>query len=193
MLRASLWTGNNSFTTFSNATLNTLLALLAAGLLMFRKPDRSHWAVIGGSAVFAAAVIYVVGNDVIFQRGASAGASPWYTQPLLAPLIALALLGMSRRPRLGRWLAIAVCLIAAYICIATYIAKLIPLYGGYPEGRTTLSALALWYWRHGADVTSMLSTASPAPPIAIYLGTAVVSTLAVAIALRLTRIIRHNS
>jgi hypothetical protein len=35
MLRATLWTGNNSFTTFSAATLNALLALLAGGLLLY--------------------------------------------------------------------------------------------------------------------------------------------------------------
>ncbi len=80
MLRATLWTGNNSFTSFSVVTLNCLLVLLAAGLAMYvlqavrRAPVPAEWAVLGAMAVYAAAVVYVVGNDVTLLHGASAGA-----------------------------------------------------------------------------------------------------------------------
>jgi hypothetical protein len=188
MLRATLWTGNSSFTDFGAATLNCLLVLLAAGLLLYaRRPKPVEWAVLAAIATLAAAVIYVAGNDVIFQHGASAGPAPWYSLPLLTPLLALLLLGMSRSPRIGRPLGIATCLLWMYIAIATYIAKLIPLYGGYPEGRTTLSGLLHWYATRGPQLTGMLATISLAPPALIYLETAAVTGLAITLAVRLTR------
>ena len=193
MLRATLWSGNNSFTNFATATLNALLALLAAGILMYavqafrgRRPDAGEWAVIGATAVLAAAVTYVVGNDVIFLHGASAGASPWYTEPLLAPLLAIALLGMYRTARLGRTVAAGVCLLWMYTSIATYAVKLIPLYGGYTAGRSTLLQILQWYGSCGAEVTSMLATISLAPPIMMYLETAFVTGLAIILGARVT-------
>jgi hypothetical protein len=188
MLRAALWTGNNSFTNFGTATLNCLLMLLATGVLLYaRRPKPVEWAVIIAVATLGASIIYVAGNDVVFQHGASAGPAPWYSEPLLVPVLALSLLGMSRSPRIGRPFGIATCLLSMYICIATYIAKLIPLYGGYPEGRSTLSGLLHWYATSAAELTSMLSTISLAPPALIYLETAVVTGLAITLAARLAR------
>jgi hypothetical protein len=124
---------------------------------------------------------------VLFQHGVSAGPAPWYSLPLLVPVLALSLLGMSRSPRIGHPLGIGTCLLSMYVCIATYIAKLIPLYGGYTEGRSTLSGLLHWYATSGAELTGMLSTISLAPPALIYLETAVVTGLAITLAARLTR------
>jgi len=192
MLRATLWTGNNSFTSFGTATLNCLLTLLAAGILMYavqafrgRRPSAGEWAILGAVAVFGASVIYVVGNDVIFLHGTSAGASPWYTEILLAPLLGIALLGMSRTRRFGRPVAVAVCLLWMYISVATYVAKLIPLYGGYSGGRSTLREVLRWYASHGADLSSMLSTLCLAPPVMIYIETVVVTGLMIALGIRL--------
>jgi hypothetical protein len=193
MLRATLWTGNNSFTNFSTATLNCLLALLAAGVLMYavqalrtRKLDAGEFAVIGAAAVLGAAIIYVVGNDVILLHGTSAGASPWYTEPLLPPLLAIALLGMSRMPRFGRPVAAGVCLVWMYISIATYLVKLIPLYGGYTAGRSTLREILQWYVSSGAKFTNILSTISLAPPDIIFIETALVTGVAITLGVRLT-------
>jgi hypothetical protein len=187
-LRATLWTGNNSFTNFGTVTLNCLLMLLAAGLLLYAcRPKPVEWAVLAAIAILGASVIYVTGNDVLFQHGVSAGPAPWYSLPLLVPVLALSLLGMSRSPRIGHPLGIGTCLLSMYICIATYIAKLIPLYGGYTEGRSTLSGLLHWYATSGAELTGMLSTISLAPPALIYLETAVVTGLAITLAARLTR------
>jgi hypothetical protein len=158
-----------------------------------RRPDAGEWAILGAVAVFGAAVIYVVGNDVIFLHGASAGASPWYTEPLLAPLLAIALSGMSRTRRFGRPVAIAVCLLWMYICVATYVAKLIPLYGGYSGGRSTLREILRWYASHGAELSSMLSTLCLAPPAMIYIETAVVTGLAIALGIRLAWAVHRSA
>jgi hypothetical protein len=172
MLRATLWTGNNSFTTFSAITLNALL-VCGAGLLAC---SRASARLLGALGIFAAAIIYVAANDVILLHGTSAGPAPWYTLPLLPPLIALAMQGAAR----ARPLAIGFVLLSAYICIATYIVKLIPLYGGYPEGRSTLAGLWHWYTTTGPQLIFSL-----APPTAIYLETAAVTGLAVTLAAKL--------
>jgi hypothetical protein len=200
MLRATLWTGNSSLTNFSVVTLNYLLALLAAGAVMYaadalrRRPvSMGERAVLGAILVYAAAVVYVVGNDVIFLHGASAGAAPWYTQVLLVPLLVFVLLGMSRIQRPGRWVAGVTALLWMYISIATYVIKLIPLYGGFSKGRNTLMETLQWYGASYREITSVLSTISLAPPAIIYLETAAVTGLAVALAIRLVlRIIRSR-
>ncbi len=196
MLRATLWTGNNSFTDFSQVTLNCFLALLAVGVAMYAvqairgTPAPAEWAVLAAVAVYTAAVIYVAGTNVIFEHGASAGVNPWYTQVLLAPGLAMVLLGLSRAPRFGSPTAIAILLLSAYICGVTYLVKLIPLYGGYGKGRNTLKETMEWYASSHRELTSMLSTISLAPPLAIYLETGVVIALAVVIAVRLVNLLR---
>jgi hypothetical protein len=191
MLRATLWTGNNSFTSFSSLTLNCLLALLAVGVVAYffqasrRGITAAEWSVLGFLAVYGAAVILVVGNDVVFLKGASAGAAPWYTIVLLAPALAIVFLGLSRSHRWGHLTAAAIVLLWSYICIATYVVKLIPLYGGYSKGRMTLKETLDFYGSSHHELTSMLSTISLAPPFVIYAGTAVVVSLAVTIAVRL--------
>jgi hypothetical protein len=198
MLRATLWTGNNSFTSFSSTTLNCLLALLVAGIVMYavqairHSPAASEWAILGALAVYVVAVIYVVGNDVIFLHGASAGAAPWYTEVLLAPSLAIILLGMSRTRRFGPPTSVAILLLWMYICAVTYLVKLIPLYGGYAKGRTTLKETLEWYIRSHHELTNMLSTISLAPPVTIYLQTGAVIGLAVVIPLRLVHLLRKE-
>ncbi len=191
MLRATLWTGNNSFTSFSSVTLNCLLALLGLGVVLYgirairRRPAAAEWSVLGFLAVYGAAVILVVGNDMVFLKGASAGAAPWYTIVLLAPALAIAFLGLSRSRRVGRLTAAAIALVWSYVCVTTYVVKLIPLYGGYSKGRMTLKETLEWYRSSHHELTSMLSTNSLAPPFAIYLGTAVIVSLSIVIAVRL--------
>jgi len=195
MLRATLWTGNNSFTNFSSVTLNCLLALLATGTALYavrafqRAPSDAEWAVLGALAFYAAAVIYVVGNDVIFLRGASAGAAPWYTEVLLAPILAISLLGLSQSRRIGRPVAVAMLLLWTYIWAATYLVKLIPLYGGYTKGRTTLKETLEWYLTSHHELTNMLSTISLAPPVTIYVETCATIGLVVVIARRLVHLL----
>ena len=180
MLRGALWTGNASFTSFSSLTLNAALLLLAAGMIMAirRGVPGALWAAV---AVYAAAVLYVTGIQFIFQHGEAAGASPWYLEVLLAPVLAIALAGMNRL------LAIATAILSGYICIVSYLVKLIPLYGGYPKGRTTLKDVFEWYRSDHGALTSMLSTISLAPPVILYSGTALVVLLSVVIVVRIVR------
>ena len=167
--------------------------MYAADALRRRPVSMGERAVLGAILVYAAAVVYVVGNDVIFLHGASAGAAPWYTQVLLVPLLVFVLLGMSRIQRPGRWVAGVTALLWMYISIATYVIKLIPLYGGFSKGRNTLMETLQWYGASYREITSVLSTISLAPPAIIYLETAAVTGLAVALAIRLVlRIIRSR-
>jgi hypothetical protein len=188
MLRSTLWTGNNSFTTFSAVALNCVLALLAVGAVLYaahairRGATSAERSLLGFLAVYGAALILVVGNDVVFLHGASAGAAPWYTELLLPPALAIVFLGLSRS-RLGKPVSIAVLLAWLYILAATYVVKLIPMYGGYSKGRMTLKDTFEWY--RTSDVTGVLSTISLAPPRLIYWETGVVIALALAIAVRI--------
>ena len=63
-----------------------------------------------------------------------------------APLLGLVLLGLSRWPTLGRFVAAPLVLLFGYVLAATYAVKLIPLYGGAEQGRASLacSDVALW-------------------------------------------------
>ncbi len=191
MLRATLWTGNNSFTTFSSLTLNCLLALLGLGLLLYviqswrKRPDAAEWTVLAFLAVYGAAVILVVGNDVEFLHGASAGAAPWYTEVMLPAALAIVFLGLSRAYRTGTAVSLAILLLWTYLCAATYWVKLIPLYGGFPSGRMTLAEV--WHWYRAGNVRKGLSTVALAPPMLIYLESALVIVLAVWIAVRIAR------
>jgi hypothetical protein len=197
MLRATLWTGNNSFIDFSRITLDAVLVLLASGLVLYafqiwrvRKVPAADLAVLTAAAAFSLAVIYVAGNDVLLLHGTSAGAAPWYTIPLLPPGLAFALLGMSRARRLGHILAVCLCAIWTYVAIATYAAKLIPLYGGFPAGKSTLSNLFRWYWTQHGQLVAMLSTISLASPVLIFAAAVVAAMIAVALAIRLARAMR---
>jgi hypothetical protein len=89
---------------------------------------------------------------------------------------------MIRMPRVGRPIAAATLLLWSYIGIATYLVKLIPLYGGYDKGRNTLRETLNWYISNGRDLTSVLSIISLAPPAAIYLETAAITGFAAAFA-----------
>ncbi len=194
MLRATLWTGNNSFTSFSALTLNLLLALLAVGLILYaaqswrKRPGTAEWSVLGFIAVYSAAVLLVVANDVNFLGGASAGAAPWYTEVLLPPVLAVSFLGLSRSRRaIGLPISLGILLLWTYLCAATYLVKLIPLYGGYQQGRATLPEIWHWYRSGHGNLTRMLLTISLAPPPLLYVETAAVLALAVCIAWRIGR------
>ncbi|MBI4889647.1 MAG: hypothetical protein HY821_03410 [Acidobacteria bacterium] len=148
--RGAVWTGNNSFTSFSSTTVDIflLLWLLAGGcwLLTCRRGSLpfAERLVAAGLAVFFAALLYA--NALFVAHGSATYhvATPWYAQPLAAPCACVACLGMSRVWRAGRWLAPALAALSAYLICATYFLKLIPLYAGFTARVSPASLLRWW-------------------------------------------------
>jgi hypothetical protein len=79
----------------------------------------------------------------------------------------LALLGASRRPRIGRWVAALLILLFGYVLAATYVVKLIPLYGGY-EARTSLAGVASLYGHQLKTLAANLDMATLAPAAIVF-------------------------
>jgi len=129
--------------------------------------------------LFALALGYVAVVSHIYSHGAAEGPSPWYGQVLLGPLLGLAFLGVSRRPRLGRYVAAVLVLVFGYVLAATYAVKLIPLYGGF-EGRTTLAGVAMLYGHRLGVLAANLDAVTLAPAAAIFVLAGMVLALAAA-------------
>jgi hypothetical protein len=180
-VRTSLWTGNNTFLTFSETTLNLMIATTLIALLLgaASRHRATEWITVSYCVLFVAALGYVTVVSHIFTQGAANTPSPWYAQVLLAPLLALALLGASRWPRLGRFVSALLVLLFGYVLAATYAIKLIPLYGGY-EGRASLAGLGMLYGHRLRLLTANLDTIALAPAPVIFGLASVVILLVVA-------------
>ncbi|MBI3694634.1 MAG: hypothetical protein HY238_07310 [Acidobacteria bacterium] len=177
LARSGLWTGNNSFTTFSQATLNLvlLLFLVAAVLYLVRRPwPREEWIVAAGCACYGLAFWYAIGQSFVFTGSTAAGPHAWLTQPLLAPGLCLLLCGLARSGRLGRIVTTALVALGAYMISATYVWKLVPLYGG-------------WQGRPRWPVRDILNTTCLLPATAVYLQTALVLAAAIFLAAGIVR------
>jgi len=168
-VHSSLWTGNNTFLSFSANTLNLMTATGLIALLLWaaRRHSRAEWITFSYCGLFALALGYSAIVSHIYTRGAAMGPSPWYAQVLSAPLLGLALLGASRWQRLGKFVATFLVTLFGYVLAATYAAKLIPLYGGY-VGRTSLGELTRLYTQRLSTLTANLDTVALAPAEAIY-------------------------
>ena len=179
--RGALWTGNNTFSTFSASTLHLVIGLILVGLGLWAtsRPASAEWVAFSYCALFALALAYSAVMSHVYTYGASTGPSPWYSQVLFAPVLGLALLGASRWGRAGRFTAIAMGLLFGYVLVATYAVKLIPLYGGY-EGRTSLSALMGLYGSRSGMLMANLDTVALAPAwvLVVLTGVVILFTLA---------------
>src|SRR5262249_38298277 len=148
MAHMSLWTGNNSFTTFSSATLTVVLLLLLSGLVVHLRPIVSRpWRVIWIAVfLFVAGLAFINVAFFASSHGAATVAiSPWYSQVLLAPGVLLAVNGMMHTGRWGRAIFAVFALLWAYLISATYLLKLVPMYSGYAQPRVRLAKLWAWY------------------------------------------------
>jgi len=174
LARGSLWTGNNSFTTFSRLTLNLVLALLLLALaawgLRRRAIQPAERAVFAAVVLFSLAVAYASCAAFADRNGDVPGASPWYTQVLLAPVLALAYLGMSRWKRFGP--ALDGCTIAlwTWVLIATWTVKLFPMYSGGGAAPMRIRDVWSWYAQGAAAHTHDLSLLALAPAPVLYAG-----------------------
>jgi hypothetical protein len=157
--RSALWTGNNTFRTFSLKTLNIVILVSVAGLLLwaFGRHALAEWVVVAYCAAFLLALAYAGVVASISSRGESSTPAPWYTQVLVTPILTLALLGFSRRPRVGRVLAAMLTLLFGYVLVVTYVFRLIPLYAGY-EGRNSLHGIAVLYLTRFDALSANLSS-----------------------------------
>lgn len=191
--RASLWTGNNSFATFSLSTLNLMLVLLLLAAVLYalslaRRPlPEGETAVIAGCAFYGLGLLYAIGVSSASSRGAGIATSPWYTQPLLAPVLILLGCGLSRSGTPGRALRAAMLALWTYVIGATYFFKLIPLYAGYGEARSRFADVLRWYWQDRARAAEILSTTGLLPAGVIFGLAAAASLAAVALCIQLCR------
>lgn len=177
MAHSSLWTGNNSFTSFSAKTADVVLLLVAVALVLHfvrAKFQIAEWTIVAASFLFWIALLVVTVTFYAGSKHAAIGATPWYTQILLVPVMLLAFLGMSRTPMWGRILGPLFVLLWGYVLIATYLIKLLPLYGGFPASQR-IGELATRYLEQTDRMNAMLRTVCPASPAAIwaFVGTAV--------------------
>jgi hypothetical protein len=172
--------------------------LISAGAFLWlwrvRRDLQSAEAILaGGILIFCLALVYMTAVGFVFSHGAEAGAKPWYPQVLLAPVLCLVFLGCAEAGRFGR--AIAACIVSVwtYLILATYYAKLLPLYAGFTDGRTTLRGLVHWYTAHVTQISANLRTTALLAPEWIYALLGLVSVLALWISFRLSSGIWNKS
>jgi hypothetical protein len=174
-IHSAMWTGNSNFLAFSAGTLNLLAALGLVALLLWatRRHSAAEWTVVGYCACFTAAIAYASVITNITIHGTALTAEPWYAQVLAAPVLGLVWLGA------GRYIGAAIVAVTGYILVATYVVKLIPLYGGY-EGRGSFGALVHLYGRGHAELMLNLNsvTLAPATVVLTLTGIVVILTLA---------------
>jgi hypothetical protein len=180
-VRSSLWNGNNTFSTFSVSTLNLIIGVCLLALLLWAASSHAsaEWITFYFCTLFFLALGYATVVSHIYTHGAANGPSPWYAQVLLAPLLGLVLLGLSRSPRLGRFVAAPLVLLFGYVLAATYAVKLIPLYGG-DDGRASVAALTSLYGRQLRILSANLNTVTLAPATMIFVLATVIILLVIA-------------
>jgi hypothetical protein len=168
-VRTSLWSGNNTFLTFSANTLNLMIGTSLVAMLLWAasRHASTEWITFSYCVLFVLALGYAAIVSHIYTLGAAHGPSPWYAQVLMAPVLGLSLLGASRWPRLGRFVTALLVLVFGYVLAATYAVKLIPLYGGY-EGRTSLAGVAMLYGHRLKMLATNLDTVTLAPAAVIF-------------------------
>jgi hypothetical protein len=134
---------------------------------------------IGGCLVHSVAMAYSVALFFVISKDLTQGAPPWYTQALVPPLFCLLFYGLARSGMWGRVLTALLLGLWTYVIGATYLAKLIPLYGGYAPARARFTALLDWYVRDWARLRDILATTCMTGPNTLFALTA--ATLAAAL------------
>jgi hypothetical protein len=174
LARASLWTGNNWFNSYSSVTLDIMLGLLALGMAAWAMKRRAvqpaELAIFAAILLFSAGVAYASCASFADRGAGVAGASPWYTQVLLAPVIALVFLGLSRWKRIGAGVAAVTVALWGWVLVATWTVKLFPMYSGGGAAVRRWRDVWDWYTRSAAAHSRDLSLSALAPAAWLYVG-----------------------
>jgi hypothetical protein len=188
LMYGGLWTGNNSFTSFSSITLTLfIIAVLVSVVLLGRRLLRDETtpgerAVSLGCALYILALLYSTVLSHWHSKGVVITTGQWYSQPLVPVLWCLLFSVLARSGRVGRITANALVALSAYIICLTYFGKLIPLYAGYGNGRAVLSELFALYGKNREGLVENLSTAAIGDPGIILALSLVVTAAAAAFA-----------
>jgi hypothetical protein len=191
--KSSLWEGNSSATSFGSTTIWLMLALLTAGVVCYliaawrKRPPTIELVLLGAMACYAAGLVYNNVVQWVASRGVGITTAPWYVQLLAPPGYCLLIAGFARSGRPGRYLRIATCALWAYVISATYVAKLIPMYGGYAGRPVRLAEIVRWYTGSSHELWEILGTTAMAPPAMIFVLAAAVVVLAFALAWAVNR------
>ena len=163
--RWSLWTGNESHLAFSQNTLNLQLLLLLGALVLFavhaRKIQAAELWTLLTAFVFILALLYDLCVTWIDTHGLQTTTGPYYSPCILPAVLALSFLGLQRSGAVGCILAIITCILAAWVAALTYLAKLVPYYGGF-IGRSTIGSLWNWWTAPSGHTTLALTALAPA-------------------------------
>ena len=178
--REALWTGNNTLRTFSANTLNLMLWLSLAALFLWlaARHEAAELIVLAYCLLYILALAYVSVLTYLYTPGGRAGPSPWYTQVLFAPMLALMFLGAMRWRRIGGVVGLGIGLLFGYVLAATYAAKLIPLYAG-DEGRMPLVKFVQLYAYDASRLTTNLDCTALAPARGIFIVAGIVISMIV--------------
>lgn len=184
--RSALWTANNTFRTFSTKTIDIVLFVWVAGLLLWAlsRHTIAEWAIMAYFAAFLAALGYDSVVAYISTRGMSSTPSAWYAQVLVAPALILAVLGTKRWQRAGLVLAVLLPLLFGYVLALTYVFKLIPLYAGY-EGRGSIRNIVMLYRTQFQALSSNLGSVALGSAPVIFGLTLVLLVLILALEIRM--------
>jgi Predicted membrane protein (DUF2142) len=158
LARASLWTGNWSFISSPRWPLNLELILAGIALVILiggrRKLETPERWVLASCGVFLLAMAYQEAAMWAFTNGSNSQAEPWYLQCVMPAIVSLVALGMQRGALFGRVLAALLTSAAAGVSAGSYLAVLLPWYGGL---RDRGSAALIQWWLH-ADPFGVLAT-----------------------------------
>jgi hypothetical protein len=186
--KSSLWEGNSSATTFGYVTIWLMLAVLAAAVVCYlrKAPPPIERVLLAGMFCYGAALAYNNVLQYLFTKGAGITPAPWYVELLEAPALCLLLAGLARAGTAGRIIRVAWCWLWAYVISATYVAKLIPMYGGYAGRPVRFLEIARWYASSLPQIGEVLAHTALISPAAIFALTVCVVIAAFALAWRLT-------
>jgi hypothetical protein len=188
----TLWMGNNSDTAFSAKTLHWLMLLLGAAAVAYVATARRRWqpaerVTLAGLTAYAAALGYSAVLHFWTTHAGMISPAGWYTQAIFPAAICLLMLGLSRAGRAGEAVRVLMLWSWTYFLCVVYLAKLIPMYGGYPDDRVRIAALWRWYTGSFAAISETLSTLCLLPGACIWALSGMVVLLAVVLAVALIR------